>query len=300
MNRQIVLRAGGLVLLGFAAVAGLAVYFSTQQTPLCLATGVPKWRAPTDPKLHRFELVVPDRALCFFDMDSGHALVGYVDLKPIEGVTAIAPRSNGLLALRYGTDRGALVDLSTGRIRLGVQPPPAPTDRLSISDVSADVEYATGPGELGFRILDPTGRLIRAVTFPGFTWNRAFGPDPPDHGLSLAPDKRELWVLDAPNSYVHVFDVSAVPGRPPRQIADIHLTKPLAGDENPCATHRCGRIGSLQPSADGRFVYVGDAGDVIDTSKREEIANLEALHQSRLMLEVDWADRRPEFPSGAR
>jgi len=44
-------------------------------------------------------------------------------------------------------------------------------------------------------------------------------------------------------------------------------------------------------------VYVGDAGDVIDTSSDEEVANLEALHQSRLMLEVDWADGKPEFPA---
>ena len=29
---------------------------------------------------------------------------------------------------------------------------------------------------------------------------------------------------------------------------------------------------------------------------RERLVNLEALHQSRLMLEVDWADGRPRFP----
>jgi hypothetical protein len=72
----------------------------------------------------------------------------------------------------------------------------------------------------------------------------------------------------------------------------------LSGDENPCATSRCVRLGWLQHSADGRFVYVGDAGDVIDTAKREEVVNLEALHESRLLLEVDWADGKPHFPAG--
>jgi hypothetical protein len=47
-------------------------------------------------------------------------------------------------------------------------------------------------------------------------------------------------------------------------------------------------------------VYVGDVGDVIDASKREEIANLEALHQSRLTVEVDWVNGKPEFPAAPR
>jgi hypothetical protein len=154
----------------------------------------------------------------------------------------------------------------------------------------------TRRGELGFRVYSlALHRLLHAVSFEGFTWNRRFGPDPPDHGLSLAPDRPELWVIDAPNSVVHVFDVSHAA---PKALADIRLTKPLSGDENPCATTRCGRLGWLQHSADGRFVYVGDAGDVIDTTKHEEIANLEALHQSRLLVEVDWVDGRPQFPAG--
>jgi hypothetical protein len=102
-------------------------------------------------------------------------------------------------------------------------------------------------------------------------------------------------VLDAPNSVVHVFDVSELPGRPPRRLEDIRLSKPISGDESPC-TRECGRIGSLQHSADGRFVYVGDAGDVIDTRTREIVANLEVLHNSRMQLEVDWVGGKAVFP----
>jgi hypothetical protein len=91
-----------------------------------------------------------------------------------------------------------------------------------------------------------------------------------------------------------VLDVS---GTAPEALADIRLTRPLVGDESPCATRRCGRIGSLQSSADGRFVYVGDAGDVIDAHRREEIANLDALHESRLTVEVDWVGGKPVFPA---
>jgi hypothetical protein len=111
--------------------------------------------------------------------------------------------------------------------------------------------------------------------------------------LALNPEKPELWVLDAPNNVLHVLDLSGAP----RVVKDIRLSEPLIGVENPCVSHRCGRIGSLQTSADGRFLYVGDSGDVIDMQKREQIVNLEALHQSRLTLEVDWANGKPQFPA---
>jgi hypothetical protein len=296
VTRRVALRAAGLAVIAVGVLVGLTLYFSSQKIAPCLVPNVPKWRAPTDANVHRFELVVPDSALCFFDIDQHHELVGYVKLPGIEGITAIAPRANGRLGLRYGNGRGAVVDLMTGRIGHGTSPPPAPSEEVLVRDPPAGVEYATRRGELGFRVFSlGTHRLLHVVRFQGFTWNPRFGPNPPDHGLSLAPDRPELWVIDAPNSVVHVFDVSA---SAPKPLEDIRLTKPLSGDENPCASHRCARLGWLQHSADGRYVYVGDAGDVIDATKREEISNLEALHQSRLLLEVDWVDGRPEFPAG--
>ena len=139
-------------------------------------------------------------------------------------------------------------------------------------------------------------RLLAFVRFEGFAWNPRFGPNPPDHGLTVIPGRRELWVIDAPNSVAHVYDVSGVPTKAPRHLDDVRFSKPLSGDENPCAHPQCGRLGSLLHSSDGRYVYVGDSGDVIDVAKREELLNLEALHQSRLMLEVDWVGGRPVFP----
>jgi hypothetical protein len=165
-----------------------------------------------------------------------------------------------------------------------------------VRDQQHGVVYETKPGLLGVRVLElETGRQLYAVHYKGFTWNPRFGPDPPSHGLSLAPDRPELWALDAPNSVVHLFDVSAVPGAPPVPLGDIRLSKPISGDESPC-TDSCGRIGSLLHSSDGRFVYVGDSGDVIDTRTREAVANLEALHNSRLQVEVDWVNGRAVFP----
>jgi hypothetical protein len=75
----------------------------------------------------------------------------------------------------------------------------------------------------------------------------------------------------------------ALPELPPRPVENVRLTKTVTG------------IGSLLHSADGRLVFVGDEGDVIDTQTREDVANLEALQHSRVALEVEFVDGRPEF-----
>jgi DNA-binding beta-propeller fold protein YncE len=35
----------------------------------------------------------------------------------------------------------------------------------------------------------------------------------PSHGIGLTPDEKELWVCDAHNGRVHVFDATVVPSR---------------------------------------------------------------------------------------
>src|SRR5207248_1217360 len=111
---------------------------------------------------------------------------------------------------------------------------------------------------------------------PGFGWDsRAFGRTP-DHGISLSPDERELYLIDTPNGYVHVFDVSGLPAATPRDVADIKLAHPPPAD------------GWLQHSRDGRYVYVGRAGDVIDTKTRRIVDFLPPLQRTADFLEIDW------------
>ena len=127
------------------------------------------------------------------------------------------------------------------------------------------------------------------MTFgPRFHWDPGnFGPSAPSHGVSLSPDERQLWVIDGPNSYAHVFDVSGVPHRPPRRIADIRLTNQLSGDESGCS-YDCARDGWLQHSLSGCLVFVGDSGDVLSTVTFRRVAFLPALKNSRKHLEIDW------------
>ena len=292
--KRVWLRAGGLALVVIGVIIGLTIYFSAEKVPTCLVSGAPAWHAPRDNETHRFELVFVEQAACFFAIDDGNKLVGALKLRPVKGISAAAPLV-GDVAVR--TESGVFtLDLRTRRLRRGGLAP-FPSKWMTVSDEAQGVLYVTGPGRLGFRVLDlTTAAKLYDVGFKGFTWNTRFGPNPPSHGLSLAPDRPELWVLDAPNSTVHVFDVSDIRRQPPRPLEDIRLSKPLSGDENPCS-RECTRIGSLQHSSDGRYVYVGDAGDVIDTRTREKTVNLEALHNSRVQLEVDFVDGRPVFPA---
>jgi len=161
-------------------------------------------------------------------------------------------------------------------------------------DGAATLAYTTATGLLGFQVASVrSGTVLYTVRFKGFHWNAdTFPLSCPSHGISLSPDGRELYVLDTPNDYVHVYDVSRVPQRPPRRVADIRLAHSFAGDESPC-TYDCERDGWLQASRDGRYLYVGDAGDVIDTRSRRVVAFLPALRQTRKMIEIDWRDGRP-------
>ena len=294
MTRRVWLRATVLVVAVAGVIAGLTVYFSSESVPPCFVSGVATWHPPIDGKTHRYVVVFPERAACFFALDDQQKLVGQVRLPDARGISSAAPMQRDV-ALRTASGPYTL-DLRTGRLEKGGVAPFA-SDIVTQTDAEHRVMYVTQRGLLGFRVIDMrTGATSYVTHFKGFTWNPRFGPNPPSHGLSLAPDRPELWVLDAPNRSLHVFDVSELPGSPPRPLEDIRLSRPISGDESPC-TRACGRIGSLQHSADGRFVYVGDAGDVIDTRTREIVANLDALHNSRTQLEVDWVDGKAVVPS---
>lgn len=291
--RRIWLRAAGLAAVVVAIVVGLTIYLSTEDVPACFSESAPAWRAPGDNEAHRYEVVFTDEAACFFDMQHEHRLAGVLKIPGARGISAASPNGDRI-AVRAQSGTYTL-DLRTADVTPGGLAP-FPSDIVTVTDEEHGVMYVTRRGLLGLRVL----ALDNAATlfipgFEGFTWNPRFGPNPPSHGLSLAPDRPELWVLDAPNSTVHVFDVSGMPSRPPRRLEDIRLSKPLSGDERECV-EACRRLGWLQHSADGRYVYVGDAGDVIDTQKREVVGNLEALHNSRVMLEVDWLGGKPVFP----
>jgi DNA-binding beta-propeller fold protein YncE len=149
-------------------------------------------------------------------------------------------------------------------------------------------------GFLGFQVANiATGQILYTVPVNGFTFN-GFNQFAPSHGISLSPDERELYISDWPHSYAHVFDVSHLPGKAPKKVADIKLHS-MGGSESPCISTNCMKEGWVLHSRDGRFVYIGDAGDVINTATRKSVAYLAPLANTRKFLEIDWANGRPVF-----
>jgi len=143
---------------------------------------------------------------------------------------------------------------------------------------------------LGFDVADiSTGKIIYTVPISGKSTQGGFAPA---HGISLSPDERELYVSDWPNSMVHVFDITGLPGSAPKPIADVPVHN-MVGNDTPCVATNCLKEGWLLHSLNGRFVYVGDAGDVIDTRTRQSVAFLQPLANTRKFIEIDWQNGVP-------
>jgi DNA-binding beta-propeller fold protein YncE len=147
---------------------------------------------------------------------------------------------------------------------------------------SETLAFTTATSFLGFQVSDiESGDVLYTVPVPGFSFDPATFKRTPDHGISISPDERELYLIDTPNGYVHVFDISGLPNVAPRDVADIKLAHPPPND------------GWLLHSRNGRYVYVGRAGDVIDTTTRKVVSYLAPLQQTADFLEIDWQDGVP-------
>lgn len=178
----------------------------------------------------------------------------------------------------------AVASTATNTVVRRIGPLDGPGVRPFTVNGSDTLAFTTTRSHLGFQVSAiRTGKVLYTVSPAGFTWDpHVFGEtNTPDHGISLSPDERELYLIDTPNGYVHVFDVSGLPTSAPRKVASIKMHHPPPSD------------GWLQHSGDGHYVYVGRAGDVIDTTRRKVVAFLRPVHDSADFLEIDWRNGRP-------
>jgi hypothetical protein len=144
---------------------------------------------------------------------------------------------------------------------------------------------------LGFEVGDlVSGKMLHRVEVQGFKPGPVKRHGCPSHGIGLTPDERELWVTDAHNRRLHVFDATLMP---PKQLQSITLR-----DEP----------GWITFSIDGRLAYPS-TGDVIDVATRTIITGLTDENgtavQSEKMLEIDVRGTAPvragdQFGIGAR
>jgi DNA-binding beta-propeller fold protein YncE len=109
---------------------------------------------------------------------------------------------------------------------------------------------------LGFEIGDlNTGKKLHRVEVQGFKEGKVKRHGCPSHGVGLTPDEKEIWVCDAANSHMHVFDATLMP---PKQIASIKVR------EQP---------GWVTFSRDGKFAYPS-TGDVIEVKTKKIVHTL--------------------------
>jgi hypothetical protein len=143
----------------------------------------------------------------------------------------------------------------------------------------------------GFQVSSiTTGKVLFTVRFA--TVPKGFPFTGPSHGVSLSPDEKQLYVIDSVNKEVRVYDVSEVAKGVAPSLLGVIPVAGLTGEEKACA-YDCGRGGWLQRSVDGRFVFVGDSGEVIETATRKVIATLPTLLNTKKSLEVDWEGGLP-------
>jgi hypothetical protein len=132
--------------------------------------------------------------------------------------------------------------------------------------------YVNVNGLLGFEIGDlASGQKLASVAVRGFEKGPVKRHGCPSHGIGMTPDEKELWVTDAHNHRLHIFDTATFP---PKQIESV-----LLRDEPGWVTF----------SIDGRYAWPS-TGDVIDVASRKVVAHLtdeqQRAVQSEKMIEV--------------
>jgi hypothetical protein len=132
---------------------------------------------------------------------------------------------------------------------------------------------------LGFEVGDlKTGKKLYRVEVQGFEKGPVKRHGCPSHGIGLTPDEKEIWLCDAHNSRLHVFDATQMP---PKQMASIALR------EQP---------GWVTFSLDGRWAYPS-TGEVIDVKTKKIVVGLKdekgrEVHSEK-MVEIHFKDGVP-------
>ncbi|MGA2321406.1 MAG: hypothetical protein ABSG95_11800 [Solirubrobacteraceae bacterium] len=143
------------------------------------------------------------------------------------------------------------------------------------------------------------GFQVSSITSGKVLFTTSFGAIPPgfpisgpSHGIGLSPNEKELYVIDSVNKEVRFYNVSQLAEGVAPTLEGVVPVAGLSGTEEDCA-YDCGRGGWLQLSIDGRFLFVGDSGEVIETATRKVVTTLPTLLNTKKSLEVEWSGGVP-------
>ena len=134
-------------------------------------------------------------------------------------------------------------------------------------------------GLLGFEVGDiVSGKKLHRVEVEGFKPGVPKRHGCPSHGIGLTPDEKEVWVCDAANQRMHIFDATVMP---PKQVASIEVR------DDP---------GWITFSLDGKYAYPS-TGQVIDVATRKIVATFKdetgTIAESEKIVEIHFAGGKP-------
>lgn len=198
--------------------------------------------------------------------------------------------ANGRFVYLGGVDTPylAVARTATNKVVKRIGPLHGPGVRPFTINRSQTLAFTTARSFLGFQVSSiTTGKVLFNAAPPGFSFDPAVFTHTPNHGIALSPNGRQLSLIDAPNGYVHVFDVSGLPRSAPRDIANIKL------DHGPSDN-------SWLSYGNGRYLYVGDSGDVIGTATRKIVDYLPPLAKTTVFIEIDWQHGKPVSATTSR
>ena len=127
--------------------------------------------------------------------------------------------------------------------------------------------YVNVNGLLGFEIGDiKTGAKLHHVEVSGFQQGPVKRHGCPSHGIGLTPDEKEVWLCDAFNQRMHIFDNTVMP---PKQLASIEVRD---------------QPGWITFSLDGKHAYPS-TGEIVEIKTRKIITTLKDEKGNPVMSE---------------
>lgn len=265
------------------------LYVSTIKTLTCLDLISEKilWERPYEGGCDRMSITPDGKTIYLPSFEKAHWHV--VDAASGDVITRIVPNSGAHNTI-VGIDGSHAYLAGLRSPLLTVVDTAKNTVEKTVGPFSASIRPFTVNGQqshcfvnvnelLGFEVGDiATGKSLHRVEVSGFKRGPVKRHGCPSHGIGMTPDEKEIWVVDAYNERVHIFDATTMP---PRQLESIKVR-----DEPGWVTF----------TRDGKYAYPS-TGDVVETATRKIVAGLTDEHgtavQSEKMVEIDFDGDSP-------
>ena len=265
------------------------IYISTLDKLQCLDLVTEKlvWEKSYEGGCDRMSITPDGKVIYLPSLEKDHWHV--VDAMSGDVITKIVPKSgahntivglDGSKAYLAGLKSPLLrvADARTNEVVMEVGPFTAPVRPFTVNGQQT-LAFVNVNDLLGFEVGDlVTGKMLHRVEVEGFKKGPVKRHGCPSHGVGLTPDESELWLTDAHNQRLHIYDATTMP---PRYLQNIEVRD---------------QPGWITFTLDGKYAYPS-TGEVIDVKTKKVVATLKDENggavQSEKMLEVQFAGTEP-------